>query len=561
MATVEAVLLLIAACIGFALLARRLRVPYAVILVLGGMALALVPGLPEVPLDPELALAFFLPPLLQASAFRTDWRAFRQNIRPILVLAFGGVLFTAACVAGAAKLLVPELPWAAAVALGAIVAPPDAVAAAAVLQRVRLPRGVVTVLEGESLVNDATALVLYRFAVAAVATGALSPWEGALDFLLVAAGGAAVGLAAGRAALWIAARLGDTMLETALGFLVCYASYLAAEALDLSGVLAVVTTGLVLGQAQHRFLRPETRLAARAVWDFLEFVLNSLVFILIGLQLNVILDRLDGRHPLLIAGIAAAVAAALIGSRFAWVFASASLSRLLAPAIRHHDPPQPWALLTVIGWAGMRGVVSLAAALALPLGFPQRDLIVFLAFTAILATLVAQGTTLEWLIRRLGVEVPEHEAGLDPMEAQGRHVVAQAALALIEARLTDPLEGAIAAELVPEFRDRAGHLHRAARNTGAAAAERAARRALRLAALEAGRASLLRHHAEGHLHDEALARLNHEIDLEELRVRQVLGDGRAGGTARPARAGQRAATPRPAPAAAPPPPPPKPANM
>ena len=182
--------------------------------------------------------------------------------------------------------------------------------------------------------------------------------------------------------------------------------------------------------------------------------------------------------------------------------------------------------MTVIAWAGMRGVVSLAAALALPAGFPQRDLIVFLAFSAILATLVAQGTSLEWVIKRLRVEVPEHVAGIDPMEAEGRRLAAQAALELIEERLQDPLEGAIAADLAPEFRDRAGHLRRAARNTGAAAAERAARRSLRLAALEAGRARLLRHHAEGHLHDEALAKLWHEIDLEELRVRQVLGDQR-----------------------------------
>jgi CPA1 family monovalent cation:H+ antiporter len=529
MAIVEAVLLLIAACIGFALLARRLRLPYAVILVLGGMALAFVPGLPEVPLDPELALAFFLPPLLQASAFRTDWRAFRRNLRPILWLAVGGVLFTAVCVAAATKLLVPELPWAAAVALGAIVAPPDAVAAAAVLQRVRLPRGLVTVLEGESLVNDATALVLYRFAVAAVAAGALAPWKGVLDFLLVAAGGAGVGLAAGWAAGRVAARLGDTLLETALSFLVCYASYLAAEALHLSGVIAVVSNGLMLGQTQYRFTRPETRLAARAVWQFLEFVLTSLVFILIGLQLNAVLDRLDGRSWPEIAGIAAAVAAALIASRFAWIFGASSLAHG-AGAIRGSYHAPRWDLLAVLSWAGMRGVVSLAAALALPLGFPQRDLIVFLAFVAILATLVAQGTTLEWFIKRLRVEErqPAHGGGADTesMEAEGRRVAAQAALELIEARLDDPLEGAIAADLAPEFRDRAGHLRRAARNTGGATAERAARRALRLAALEAGRASLLRHHADGHLHDEALATLAREIDLEELRVRQVLGDGR-----------------------------------
>ncbi len=228
------------------------------ILVLGGMALAFVPGLPQVPLDPELALAFFLPPLLQASAFRMDWRGFRRNLRPILLLAVGCIAFTAACVAAVAKLLVPELPWAAAVALGAIVAPPDAVAAGAVLQRARLPRGVVTILEGESLINDATALVLYRFAVAAVAAGALSPWEGVSSFLLVAAGGVAVGWAAGRAAIWATMRLDDTMLETALGFLVCYASYLAAEALHLSGVIAVVTTGLVFGQTHWKAPSPPT---------------------------------------------------------------------------------------------------------------------------------------------------------------------------------------------------------------------------------------------------------------------------------------------------------------
>jgi monovalent cation/hydrogen antiporter len=521
---VEAVLLLIAACIGFAVLARRLRLPYAVILVLGGMVLAFVPGLPEVPLDPELALAFFLPPLLQASAFRTDWRGFRRDLRPILLLAVGSVLFTALCIAGAAKFMVPDLPWAAAVALGAIVAPPDAVAAAAVLQRVRLPRRVMTVLEGESLINDATALVLYRFAVAAVAAGALSPWEGVFSFLFVAAGGVGVGLAAGWAAVWVGTRLEDTLLETALGFLICYASYLAAEALHLSGVIAVVSTGIVLGQMQYRF-RPETRLAAQPVWLFLEFVLNSLVFILIGLQLNAILDRLGDQSLREIAGIAAVISATLIVSRFAWLFSAAAMSRLV-PAVRRRDPSPPWALVAVISWAGMRGVVSLAAALALPADFPQRDLIVFLAFTAILATLVAQGTSLEWVIKRLHAEEPEPAAGIDPMVAAGRHVVAQAALELIEERLQDPLEGAIAADLAPEFRDRAGHLRRAARTGGAAAAERAARRSLRLAALEAGRARLLRHHAEGHLHDEALAKVSHEIDVEELRVRQVLGDGR-----------------------------------
>lgn len=522
MAIVETVLLLIAACIGFALVARRLRLPTAVILVLGGMALALAPGMPDLALEPELALAFFLPPLLQASGFRTDWRGFRRSIGPILLLAVGGVAFTAGCVAAAAKLLVPDLPWAAALALGAIVAPPDAVAAGAVLRRVRLPRGVVTVLEGESLINDATALVLYHLAVTTGTAAALSPWEGMLSFVVVAAGGVAVGWAAARAAILATAVLRDTVLETVMSFLVAYASYSAAEALGLSGVLAVVATGIVIGQAQYRVIRPETRLAARAVWEFIEFILNSLVFILIGLQLNDILDRLDGRSAAAFAGIAAAVSAALIASRFAWVFPMAWLPRL-APRVRRSGRAPVNGLVAVVCWAGMRGVVSLAAALALPRGFPQRDLIVFLAFAAILATLVLQGTTLEWLIKRLGVEEPGHGPGLDPMEAEARRLVAQAALEWIEERMGDPLDGAIAADLAPEFRDRAVRMHRAADGAGGAAAERDSRRALRLAALDAGRTRLLRHHADGALHDAALAKIARELDLEEMRVRQALG--------------------------------------
>lgn len=525
MPVVEATLALVAACIGFALLARELRLPYAVILVLGGMALAFIPGLPEVRLDPELALAFFLPPLLQGSAYRTDWHSFRSNLRPILLLAVGAVLFTAICMGAAARLLLPDLPWAAALAFGAIVAPPDAVAAAAVLQRLRLPRRLVTVLEGESLVNDATALVLYRFAVAAVGAGALAPWQGVATFLLLAVGGVAMGWAIGRAGTWISVRLEDTLLETALSFLACYASYFAAEALHLSGVIAVVTTGLVLGQASHRVLSSQTRLASRAVWQFTEFILNSLVFILIGLQLNHILGRLEGWSWVSLGRTALAMAAILIVSRFLWVFATAGLPWLI-PALRRRNPAPPWGMAAVVSWAGMRGVVSLAAALALPLDFPQRDLIVFLAFTAILATLVLQGTSLEWLIRRLKMEVPPHDGGIDPEEAEARHVIAQAALEEIEHRLDDPLEGAIAADLVPEFRGRAQHLHRTVGSRGAVAAERAARRRLRLQALEAGRARLMELRRRGGLHEEGLARLELELDLEEQRVRQVLGDER-----------------------------------
>jgi CPA1 family monovalent cation:H+ antiporter len=524
MEIVQAVLALIAACIGFALLARRFRLPYAVILVLGGMALAFVPGLPAVTLDPQIALAFFLPPLLQASAWRTDWRAFRANLRPILLLAVGAVLFTAVCVAAVAKLLLPGLPWAAAVALGAIVAPPDAVAASAVLQRLRIPRRIVTVLEGESLVNDATALVLYRFAIVAVAAGGIALEGAAVSFVLVALGGIAIGWVVGWLGTQAFARLGDRLLEVAASFVACFASFFAAEAVQASGVIAVVTTGLVMGQLQHRALTPESRLSARAVWDFVEFVLTSLVFILVGLQLRGILERIADRGVLELTGLAVCISLALIGSRFLWVFPASWLPRLI-PAVRRSDPMPHWSHMTVISWAGMRGVVSLAAALALPLDFPERDLLVFLAFCAILATLVVQGTTLGWVIRRLGVE-EMRPRGMRPPEAAARRHVARATLAEVERRAEDVLEGAVARDLLQEYRDKARVFHGVA--DGGGQAELEARLRIRLAALRAGRAALLDHHRDDGLEDETLTALEGEIDLEELRIRRLLG-GEAGG--------------------------------
>jgi monovalent cation/hydrogen antiporter len=524
MQTVEAILVLMAACVGLALLARRFRLPYAVILVLGGMVLAFVPGVPQVTLDPTLALAFFLPPLLQASAYRTDWRAFRANLRPILLLAIGAVLWTTFCIALIAKWLIPELPWAAAVALGAIVAPPDAVAASAVLQRLRLPRRIVTVLEGESLVNDATALVLYRFALAALAAGGVAIEQAAGQFVLVALGGIAMGWAIGRATAWAIARIEDTLLETAVSFLACFASFLAAEALHVSGVIAVVVTGIVLGQRQHAIFSARSRVEARTVWEFIEFVLTSLVFILVGLQLNAILDRLAGRGVLELALLATALSLALIVSRFVWVYPATWLPRVLWPGLRARDPMPPLSHVFVISWAGMRGVVSLAAALALPLDFPERDLIVFLAFCAILATLILQGTTLEAVIRWLAIEEPRR-SGMSETEAAARHVAARAMHEHLEAQREDPMYGVIAGDLLPEFRDRARVFATAA---GPTASELAARLQLRLAALRAGRAALIAHHRGSRLSDEALVSVEQELDLEELRVRKLLGAGGGG---------------------------------
>ena len=537
---VDTLLVLIAACIGFSLLSRRFGLPYAVILVIGGMLLALVPQLPTVRLDPDLALALFLPPLLQASAWRTDWRSFRRNLRSILALALGAVLFTAFCVAVVVRQFLPDLPWSVAIALGAIVAPPDAVAAEAVLQRLRLPRRTVTVLQGESLVNDASSLVLYRLAVAAaVAQGSIAPLDGGLAFLALGAGGIATGWVVGRLTMMVLRRLGDPMLEVTTSFLAAYAAYLAAESIGVSGVLAVVTAGLHMGQAQHALLTSRSRLSAGAVWSFVEFVLTSLIFILIGLQLRLVLSNIADRGIGQLLVLGGAVAATVILSRFLWIFPTLWLGRLV-PALVRHETLSSWRQATILSWAGMRGVVSLAAALALPFEVPERDLLVFLAFVAILATLVLQGTTLEWLIRRLGVEEPAPEGGIDPDEAEGRRLMATAALEEIERRAQDPLEGATARDMLPEFHDRAEHLHRVATHDAAAAAEREARRSLRLAALEAARTKLIAHARAGHLHADTLQKLEQELDLEELRVRAVLGDPR-GPAERAADAARRAA--------------------
>ncbi len=526
METFEVLLGLLAACVALALVARRLHVPLAVVLVVGGMALALVPGLPTVELDPHLVLALFLPPLLQASAYRTDWPAFRSNLRPILLLAVGAVLFTALVVAAVTKLLVPDLPWAAAVALGAIVAPPDAVAATSVLKNFRIPKRIVTVLEGESLLNDASSLVLYRFAVAATMAGTVSFGEASLSFVLSAAGGAAVGYAVGRAAMWIFTHLEDTLLDILVTFLAGFAAYIVAEHFHVSGVLAAVACGLVLGQQQHAAFTAQTRLESGAVWGFVEFVLTALVFILIGLQLRDLVARLEDYDPWQLAALGSAVSAALIVARFAWLVPATWLPRALSPSLRERDPMPPWSHVAVLSWAGMRGVVSLAAALALPAEFPGRDIILFLAFCAILATLVLQGTTLGPLIRRLGVSEPEDEPAnpaVTPEAIEARSTAAAAAMDAVAEKLDDPEHADVAEDLLRDLRVRAKRAEQMREDAETGSQRDAARLGLRLTAIEAARAKLLAEHKD-ELDSEAMSALVSELDLEEQQIRVALGE-------------------------------------
>lgn len=519
----ELLLALVAFCVILAAVAQRLNLPLAVPLILGGMALAFVPGLPPVELNPELALALFLPPLLQVSAYRTDWSAFRSNLRPILLLAVGAVFFTAAAVAIVAKWMVPSLPWWAAIALGAIVAPPDAVAAASVLKNFNLPKRIVIVLEGESLINDASSLVLYRFAVAAVAAGTVSYSQGALQFVGMAVGGALVGWLVSRAAMWLFKHTRDTQLDITISLLAGFAAYLAAEAVHTSGVLGAVACGLVLGQKQHAEFTARTRLELNAIWRFVEFLLASLVFMLIGLQLRGIVDRLSAYDPMQLAFLGITVSATLIVSRFLWIFPTAWLPRAMSRRVRHADPMPPWSQLTLLSWAGMRGVVSLAAALALPAQFPGRDIIIFLAFCSIFSTLVLQGTTLGWLVRRLNLVEPE-VTGPQPQTVQVRAEIAQAARDAVKEQLgngADTEHSAAAAELVKEYEVRAEQVSIDGQDAEVHTQKLEAQQRLRLVAIDAARQKLAEQidqlDAENH------RTLGEELDLEEQQLRRVLG--------------------------------------
>jgi len=402
-----------------ALVARKVHLPYPIVLVLGGLVIALVPRLPPVQLAPDTVFLVFLPPLIYAGGWFTSLRDFRANLRPIALLAIGLVLFTVVCVAGLVHELPPGLPWASAFALGAIVAPTDAIAATAILQRLGAPRRIVTVLEGESLLNDASGLIAFNFAVMAYRTGGFSLLDAGGQFVVSGAGGVAIGLAMAWLINQVQRRIEDPPIEITLSVLVPYAIYLAANGLHLSGVLAVAVAGIYAGWASPQTFSAATRIRALAVWQVLIFVLNGLVFVLIGLQLPAVRDGLGGQPggPLV---IAAAVSLAVIVIRFVWVFPAAYLPRL-PMWVRRRDPYPGWRNVVVVGWTGIRGVVSLAAALSLPRGIPGRDLMLLVTFVVILVTLVLQGLSLPLLLRRLGV-ADDGAAVEEELEARTRAI-------------------------------------------------------------------------------------------------------------------------------------------
>jgi CPA1 family monovalent cation:H+ antiporter len=513
--------------VAVAALARRLGLSAPPVLVLAGLIASYLPGVPAIRLDPEVALFVFLPPLLFAAAWESSYYNLREHVRTIGLLSVGLVLFTTFVVGYVSYLVVPGLGLAQAFVLGALIAPPDAVAAVGIARRLGLPRRVVTILVGESLFNDATALTLFRVALAASVGAGFSLLNGAGRFLFAAAVGAAVGLVLGPLLHWLRGRLNDPLVETVVPILAPFAAYLTAEAVHASGVIAVVITGLYLG---HRSTEStaRTRLLSGSFWTVVVFVLESVVFLMIGLQLPLILDMLSTRNWVTLVWNAVVIFAVVVVARFIWVLPSAYIPLWLSRRIRQRESGVDWRHRVVVAWAGMRGVVSLAAAFAIPLeaergvAFPGRDLVLFFTFATVLATLLVQGLTFPILVRRLriGTEAERHADAV--AEAAAQHAAAKAALERLE-ELARRESGPFAEEAADRLRQLAedrqfSAWERLGGGTGPAGEEvpTAIYRRLRREMLAAEREVFVRMRNERRIDDEVLRRIQQELDLEEV---------------------------------------------
>lgn len=511
-------LILLTALAAMLVIAAVVRIPPALLFVTGGLILGFVPGLPHFQLPPDLVLVAILPPLLYSSAFFTGLRDLKANLRPITLLSVGLVATTMVSVAVIAHAAVSGLSWAGAFTLGAIVSPTDALAATQIIRRVGVPRRVIAIVEGESLVNDGVALVLYKAAVAAAVAGTFSLWNASWHLVLNIVGGILVGLAVAYVVRQVRRRIDDAPTEVALALLSGYLAYLPAAALGVSGVLAAVVIGVYMGWYTPQLTTGVTRISGNSFWEIVTFIVNALLFALVGLQLHGILNRLSGRSTASLIGDAAIVAAVVIVTRIIWVPVFTYLPRYLFRRVRERDPYPPWQSPALISWTGIRGAVSLAAALALPTNLPGRDMIVFLTFSVILVTLVGQGLTLPWLIHLLHVE---DDGGAEREDAKARIKASEAALARLD-------------ELEPEgwVRDDTAERTRAlyrfrtnrfrARYEGVdeeGVEERSQQyQRLRRELLEAERQAVIRLRNEGTITEDVMQRVQRDIDLEDLRL-------------------------------------------
>ena len=527
----QTVLLMMAVLALVAVVARRLHIAPSILLVVAGVGVALIPGLPPVVLAPEIVLLVILPPLIYSAGVAMSWREFRFNLRPITLLAFGCVIFTTCAIAAAAHYLL-HFSWATGFVLGAIIAPPDTVAPLAIARRLGLPRRLVVVLEGEGLANDATALILYRFAVAAAATGAFSPSRAAGTFALIIVGEIFWGIAIGWLSLKLRQWAHDPRVEITLSIMTPYVAFWAPQHLGGSGVLATVACGLWVSWNGPRLISSATRLQGIFFWDLIVYLIEGFVFLLTGLQARMLVDQShDFPLPEILIAIAVTTAIAIV-ARFVWVFPVTYLPRWLVPAVAKRDPSPPWQFPFFLSFTGVRGVVSLAAALAIPYvtisgaPFPEREMIMFVTFGVIIITLVGQGTMLPWVARwlgltRLGAEEHRHEI---EAELAGR----QAALKRVIDRLEDLVtDRAIPEDIITLLRTRNESRQQILpADLGDGLARLRLSADIKKELIEAERDFIFGLLRDGKITDEARRRIEYELDLEEA---SVANRGRDGG--------------------------------
>ncbi|MFI7321157.1 Na+/H+ antiporter [Streptomyces venezuelae] len=524
---------LIAASAAVAGAARRTPVPAPLLLVAAGLAASYLPGVPDYHLDPHIVLPLILPPLLHTAALESSYLDLRANIRPVALLSVGYVLFATVVVGWLAYLLIPDLPLTAALVLGAVIAPPDAVAATAIARRVGLPSRITTILQGESLVNDATAITAFKVAVAA-AVGEGASWSGGVrEFLVAAVGGVGVGLLLMVPIHWLRTHLKEAMLQNTLSLLIPFVAYAAAEQVGASGVLAVVVVALYLG---HRSWQVdfETRLQEAAVWKVVAFILESSVFALIGLQLPVVLKGLGEYSVGQAAWYAFGVFVFVVVARFVWSYPATYLPRGLSSRIKEREDDMDWRRPLIVSWAGMRGVVSLAIAFSIPLvtddgePFPARNLVLFLTFTTVIGTLVVQGLSLPWLIRVL--KLPGRDAQAQTLaEAQAQNAASQAAEARVEELMQDernslpqPLQDRLRTVLERRRNSVWERLGQANPVTGESADD--TYRRLAREAIAAEREVFVRMRDERRIDDEMMRTLLRKLDLEEAAAHREIED-------------------------------------
>ncbi len=519
------VFVMLAAIVGVAIFAKRYSIPYPIAFVVGGSCLAFAPAIPPLELDPNLVFLIFLPPLLYSGGWLTDWQTFKDNLRPIGLLAIGLVVATTSAVGVVAHALMPQIGWASAFVLGAVVSPPDAVAASAVFERFSVPRRILAILDGEGLVNDATALVIYRFGIAAALTGAFSFAQASAAFVGVAVGGIALGIASGYVIVTVVRllrkfELSDHLIDTAIQLIVPYTIYILGNALQVSGVLATVTAGVFVSRQSGKIFTAEGRIVSYAVWELLIFVLNGFVFLLIGFELrSVVHDPSFARRELWIGLI---ISALVIVVRIAWVYPATYLPRLIWKSINRNEGSPSWKFIFVMSWSGMRGIVSLAAALAIPLTtnagrpFPGRSEIVFITFCVIFSTLVLQGLSLIPLLNWLQIDGDD----LKGREIEVRVAALRAGISGIKALETSfesTEEWEVESRLLGEYEYRIAHLLGHLDGTIDEADIRADHR-LQQEALAAERREIGRLRDAGEIPDEIFRGIQHDLDLAQERL-------------------------------------------